>query len=102
MIERDETSSGGSCERVERCPPSRQVAVPRRVQAVIARSSASFSDGFMNPRVLRGRLLRLRAMRARSWRCGTERSVPLGMYWRSSPLVFSLEPRCQGLWGSQK
>jgi hypothetical protein len=27
---------------------------------------------------------------------------PLGKYWRSSPLVFSLEPRCQGLRGSQK
>jgi len=23
--------------------------------------------------------------------------VPLGKYWRSSPLVFSLVPRCQGL-----
>jgi len=32
----------------------------------------------------------------------TDRSVPFGMYWRSSPLVFSLEPLCQGLWGSQK
>ena len=28
--------------------------------------------------------------------------VPLGKYWRSSPLVFSLLPRCQGEWGSQK
>jgi hypothetical protein len=26
----------------------------------------------------------------------------LGKYWRSSPLVFSLEPRCQGACGSQK
>jgi hypothetical protein len=26
----------------------------------------------------------------------------LGKYWRSKPLVFSLLPRCQGLWGSQK
>ena len=24
-------------------------------------------------------------------------SVPLGKYWRSSPLVFSLVPRCQAL-----
>jgi RNA-directed DNA polymerase len=30
------------------------------------------------------------------------RSVPLGKYWRSSPLVFSLVPRCHGLCGSQK
>jgi len=25
-----------------------------------------------------------------------------GKYWRSNRLVFSLVPRCQGLWGSQK
>ncbi len=29
-------------------------------------------------------------------------SVPLGKYWRSSPLVFSLVPRCHGDLGSQK
>jgi hypothetical protein len=51
---------------------------------------------------LRGRLLRLRAKRARCSAEWTVRSVPLGMYWRSNPLVFSFEPRCQGLWGSQK
>ena len=27
---------------------------------------------------------------------------PLGKYWRSRRLVFSFEPRCQGLCGSQK
>ena len=32
----------------------------------------------------------------------TERSVCFGKYWRSSPLVFSLRPRCQGECGSQK
>lgn len=30
------------------------------------------------------------------------RSVPLGKYCRSRPFVFSFEPRCQGLAGSQK
>jgi putative transposase len=30
------------------------------------------------------------------------RSEPLGKYWRSKPLVFSLLPRCHGLRGSQK
>ena len=30
------------------------------------------------------------------------RSVPLGKYWRSKPLVFSFVPRCHGLRGSQK
>jgi hypothetical protein len=29
------------------------------------------------------------------------RSVPLGIYKRSRPMVFPLVPRCQGLWGSQ-
>src|SRR4029450_577886 len=55
-----------------------------RVQPVCARNSASLSDGVMYPRVLRGRLLRLRAMRARSAAECTDRSVPLGRYWRSS------------------
>ena len=31
-----------------------------------------------------------------------ERSVPFGMYWRSSPLEFSFVPLCQGACGSQK
>jgi hypothetical protein len=30
------------------------------------------------------------------------KSVPLGKYGRSRPLVFSLEPRCHGACGSQK
>jgi transposase InsO family protein len=49
----------------------------------------------------RGRLLRLRALRARSAAECTDRSVPLGRYWRGSPLVCSFDPRCQGLCGSQ-
>jgi transposase InsO family protein len=72
------------------------------LQVVSATSSANFSDGFMNPRVLRGRPLRLRWNRARSAGLCFERSVLLGMYWRSKPLVFSFEPRCHGEWGSQK
>jgi transposase InsO family protein len=47
-------------------PPSTPSPTTRRIQAVSARNSASFSDGFMNPRVARGRSLRLLAMRARS------------------------------------
>jgi putative transposase len=35
------------------------------------------------------------------WAMGAQ-VVPLGKYWRSRPLVFSLVPRCQGLCGSQK
>ena len=41
-------------------------------------------------------------MRRRSVADCFERSVPLGKYWRRSPLVFSFDPRCQGAWGSQK
>src|SRR5579872_5811522 len=50
----------------------------------------------MNPSVLRGRLLRLAAIWARSAAECSDRSVPLGRYWGSSPLVFSFDPRCQG------
>lgn len=35
-------------------------------------------------------------------RVRTDRSVLLGKYCRSRPFVFSFEPRCQGLAGSQK
>ena len=73
-----------------------------RIQPVSATISVNFSDGVIQPSVLRGRSLRLRAMRSRSSGRVTERSVSLGMYWRNSPLVFSFEPRCQGLCGSQK
>ena len=31
-----------------------------------------------------------------------DRSMPFGQYWRSSPFIFSLLPRSQGLDGSQK
>ena len=57
-----------------------QRLISRRAQPVIATSSVSFSDGFMNPSVSRGRLLRLRANAARSSALCTERSVPFGMY----------------------
>jgi len=51
---------------------------------------------------LRGQSLSSAATAAsRSGPC-TPRSVPLGKYWRSSPLVFSLVGRCQGECGSQK
>ena len=62
----------------------------------------SFSDGLSQPRVSRGRLLSEWAAALRSsWLC-MERSVPLGKYWRNSPLVFSLLHLCQVLLGSQK
>jgi hypothetical protein len=47
---------------------------------------------FHTSSVLRGRSFRLFAMRLRSPPVSSDRSVPLGMYWRNSPLVFSFEP----------
>jgi coenzyme F420 hydrogenase subunit beta len=51
----------------------------RRSQSVIARSSASRSDGFMKPSRLPGRL-RLWAMASRSASVSVDRSMPLGMH----------------------
>ena len=63
---------------------------------------ASFWDGVIQFRVCRGLPLSLAAMSSRSaWvKCAFD--LHLGKYWRSSPLVFSLLPRCHGLEGSQK
>ena len=58
--------------------------------------------GVFQPRTFRGRLLSVAATASISAAVHRERSVPLGKYWRSSPLVFSFMPRCQGLWGSAK
>jgi hypothetical protein len=77
--------------------------VTGRIQTVCARSSASFSDGVMNPRVLRGLPLRLRAIRAMSSAECTDRSVPLGRYWRSSPLTLLCQAAssCRMIWCCQ-
>src|SRR3954464_14822620 len=95
---------GGPDERSSECP-----ADAARVQAVVATaacaalsSSSKASAGVLQPRVFRGLLLRAIATAARSSALCALRSVPFGKYWRSSPLVFSFVPRCQGLWGSQK
>ncbi len=60
------------------------------------------SAGVCQPSVLRGRLLSAAATASSSVAVCWLRSVPLGKYWRSRPLVFSFVPRCQGLCGSQK
>src|ERR1700758_4106300 len=92
-------------------------APPRRIAAVVARASHMpladsggyrnssgpiSSIGFAKPKRLRGRSLSSAATQSRSVWLWTERSVPLGKYWRSSPLVFSQVARCQGEWGAQK
>ena len=76
-----------------------------RIQMVVAtrslladRSScSSASAGVFQASVFRGRELRVAATAAISSALCMLRSVPLGKYWRSSPLVFSLVPRCHGL-----
>ena len=77
-----------------------------RVQGVVATrqssSSLKASDGVFQPRVFRGRRLSVAATAATSLALCRLRSVPLGKYWRSRPLVFSFVPRCHGLRGSQK
>ena len=60
------------------------------------------SIGFWNPSRLRGGLLSSAATQSRSSAVWMSRSVPLGKYCRSRPLVFSFVARCHGEWGSQK
>ena len=60
------------------------------------------SVGVLSPRTRRGRRLTCRATAWRSRAVWTDRSLPLGKYCRSRPLVFSFVPRCQGECGSQK
>ena len=93
--------------RGARCSGSRRIG---RIQTVVAtasvwldfRKASRASAGVFQPSVLRGRALRAIATAAMSSSSWALRSVPFGKYWRSSPLVFSLVPRCQGLCGSQK
>src|SRR5712692_7720689 len=91
----------------ERCWSEARAESHRRlcggwVQTVGATNSANFSDGVIQLRVLRGRELRLSATSVSLAALWTDRSVPLGKYWRSNPFVFSFDPRCQGDRGSQK
>src|SRR5215468_1602255 len=58
---------------------------------------SSASAGVCQASVFRGLVLRAAATAAMSSALCMLRSVPFGKYWRSSPLVFSLVPRCQGL-----
>ena len=67
--------------RALRRPPSESWrAFLGRSQAVIATAAASASDGFIQPRVCRGRPLSSRATASRRAWSWTARSVPLGKY----------------------
>jgi hypothetical protein len=73
-----------------------------RSQPVDATQAFKLSAGVSKPKVLRGRSFnRLATAFSLAWEC-TDKSVPLGKYCLSKPFVFSLEPRCHGLRGSQK
>jgi hypothetical protein len=56
----------------------------------------------LEPEGCRGRSLSSWAMASKSAWVSVRKSSRLGRYWRSRPLVFSLLPRCQGDFGSQK
>ena len=58
---------------------------------------SSASAGVFQASVLRGLKLSAAATAAIASALCVLRSVPFGKYWRSSPLVFSLVPRCHGL-----
>ena len=78
----------------------------RTVEEICTKSNApsgrKSSAGAFHPRVFLGRVLSRHAMSSSwSWE-NSERSVPLGRYWRSRPLVFSLMPRSQGACGWAK
>jgi putative transposase len=74
----------------------------QQAYSVLWQPLVNASAGVFQPRVLRGLALRVAATAAIVSALCVLRSVPFGKYWRSNPLVFSLAPRCQGLWGSQK
>src|ERR1700730_13342928 len=71
-------------------------------QPVDATQALNLSAGVSNCKVSRGRSFSWRATLFRVACECTDKSVPFGKYCLSKPLVFSLEPRCQGLWGAQK
>ena len=71
-------------------------------QAIDATQALNRSAGVANPRVLRGRSLSCRATLLSCVCEYTDKSVPFGKYCLSRPLVFSFDPRCHGLCGSQK
>lgn len=73
-----------------------------RFQPVNATHAFNLAACVSNPKVFLGRSFSRRAtVLSLACEC-TDKSVPFGKYCRSNPLVFSSEPRCQWLWGSQK
>jgi hypothetical protein len=71
----------------------------RRAQAVAAISSVSFSQGFIHPKVLRGRPFIFRSISQRSVRLYVLRSVPLGS--QGFPFPGGLRPALTALFDSR-
>ena len=88
-------------ERFTRYAPTRSDERPGTVvgSGGHRNTSASASDGVLNPSVCRGRLLSFRAMVSKSSWSRVLKSRVRGRYWRSRPLVFSFVSRCHGLAG---
>lgn len=86
----DRRSGRSSTEQLSTTGPP----TPNRQPA--ARRSPMRSMGLAKPRRLRGRSLSSSATASRNASSWIDRSVPLGKYCRSRPLVFSLRPLCHG------
>ena len=74
----------------------------QRFDYAVLSKALNRSAGVSQSRALRGRPLSSSVIAVRSSALRALRSVPFGRYWRSSPLVFSFVPRCQGAARSQK
>ena len=73
-----------------------------RSQPVNATHALNLSAGVSYSNVFLGRSFSCLATRSSSACEWIDRSVPFGKYCLKSRLVFSFDPRCQGLLGSQK
>ena len=73
-----------------------------RFQPVNATHLANRSAGVSKFNVFLGRSFSRRATAFNLFWWTFERFIPFGKYCLRRPLVFSFDPRCQGLWGSQK
>ena len=73
-----------------------------RIQPIDATHWLNRSAGVLKFNVFLGRSLSCLATAFNLFWWIFERSIPFGKYCLSKPLVFSLEPRCHGLFGSQK
>lgn len=72
------------------------------VQWIVATQALNLSAGVSYSNVFLGRSFNCLATLFSLLCVCTDKSVPFGKYCRNNLFVFSLLPRCHGLWGSQK